>query len=471
MINIILLTTILTQPAVGKNQAPLAPDSIKYPTYADTVWSIALLVKTTDPDGDNIAYQIDWGDDTILVWSQFFASGLEIELDHTYKRMNNYSIRVRAKDKDGNTSGWSKPLPITVGKDIVKWRFEADNSIYSTPAIDNDNNIYFGTEEGTLYSLTSEGKLRWQFKARGSIYASPVIGKNGIYLGSADSSLYGIDFNGKKLWEYHTNDEIFSTPALDQKGNIYFGSDDSIFYALNDKGKLLWSYKTGDEIPFSPAIGPDGMIYFIAESVYAVTPGGKRRYTFPPPEDDYYATSPIVDLQSNVYFGGADGYLYALLPNGRLRWRAPDLDEDQIRSELAIGLGDTILLGCEDGNVYKKGRYGQLIPVYESDDEVFAAPVMDEEGHIYFLSDDDFFYCLERDGRLRWKLEIATGEKTVLITSTATIGKDGTIYVGTQDNYLYAFNGTSGLPATDWPTFHQNVKHTGRVEKYEELNK
>jgi outer membrane protein assembly factor BamB len=469
--NILLLTIILAQIPMGKNQAPLVPDSIKYPTYTDTIWPVELLVKTQDPEADSIAYQIDWGDDTILVWSRFFPPGFEIDRNHTYKRMGNYSIRVRAKDKNGNITDWSKSLPITVGKDIIKWRFETNNSVYSTPALDKDDNIYFGSEEGTLYSLTPEGNLRWQFQARGPIYTSPVVGKNGIYFGCSDSTLYCLDFNGKKLWEFRVNEEIYSTPAIDQRGIVYFGCDDSIFYALNDKGKLVWSYQTGDEIPFSPAIGPDGTIYVIADSVYALAPNGKRRFTFPPNEDGYYATSPIVDLQSNVYFGGSDGYLYALLPNGRLRWRAAVLEEDQVRSELAIGLGDTILLGCEDGYVYKKGKYGPLVPVYESDDEVFAAPVMDEEGHIYFLSDDGFFYCLERDGRLRWKLEIAIGEKSVLITSNATIGKDGTIYVGTQDNYLYAFNGTSGIPPTPWPTFHQNVRHTGKVEKYEGLKK
>lgn len=465
--NILLLSLIFTQPLVRQNQPPLIPDSIKYPTYTDTVWSVTLLVKTTDPEQDSIAYQIDWGDDTVLVWSQFFFSGVEIERNHHYKKQGNYTIRVRAKDTKNNISDWSKPLPITVGKDIVKWQFEVDNSIYSTPALDKDENIYFGTEEGSFYSLTPNGSLRWIFHTRGPIYGSPVVGKNGIYFGCSDSSLYSLDFEGKKNWEFRTRGEIFSTPAIDARGNIIFGSDDSILYALNEKGKLIWQYKTGDEIPFSPAIGPDGTIYVISDSVYALTPAGKRKFTFPPPEDEYYATSPIVDLESNLYFGGSDGYLYALQPNGRLRWRAPVLEEDQIRSELAMGLGDTILLGCEDGYVYKKGKYGPLIPVFETDDEVLAAPVMDEEGHIYFLSEDGYFYCLEPDGRLRWKLEIAMGEKSVLITSTATIGKDGTIYLGTQDYYLYAFNGTSGLPASSWPTFHQNVQHTGRVEKYE----
>ncbi|MEO0093586.1 MAG: PQQ-binding-like beta-propeller repeat protein [candidate division WOR-3 bacterium] len=465
MIAILLLITI--QSPIRVNQPPFVPDSIKYPNYADTAWPINLLFKTKDPEGDSVAYQIDWGDDTVLVWSKFLPSGIEIEQTHTYKKLGNFTIRVRLKDQYESISDWSEPLPITVGEPIVKWQFEAIGGIYSTPALDKDDNIYFGTEEGFLYSLTPEGTLRWIFQARGAIYASPVIGKNGIFFGCTDSLLYCLDFNGQKLWEFRTNGEIYSTPAIDQKDNIIFGSDDGFVYALNERGKLIWSYKTGEACSFSPAIGPDGTIYVVADSLYALTPAGKRKWTFPAPEDGEYSTSPIVDWESNVYVGGDDGFLYSFYPNGRLRFRAAVLDEDQIRSELTLGIGDTVLLGCEDGFVYKKGRYGPLIPVYATDDEILAAPVMDEAGHIYVLSEDGYFYCLERDGRLRWKLEIAFGEKTVYITSAATIGKDGTIYVGTQDNILYAFNGTFGIPDTPWPTFQQNVRHTGRVEKYE----
>ncbi|MDH5187110.1 MAG: hypothetical protein OEW70_08625, partial [candidate division WOR-3 bacterium] len=92
--NTLLLILILAQTPLGNNQPPQVPDSIKCPTYADTVWPITLLVKTQDPEHDSIAYQIDWGDDTVLVWSRFLSKGFEVEFDHTYKRMGDFSIRV-----------------------------------------------------------------------------------------------------------------------------------------------------------------------------------------------------------------------------------------------------------------------------------------------------------------------------------------------------------------------------------------
>ncbi|MDA1046174.1 MAG: SUMF1/EgtB/PvdO family nonheme iron enzyme, partial [Verrucomicrobia bacterium] len=46
------------------------------------------------------------------------------------------------------------------------------------------------------------------------------------------------------------------------------------------------------------------------------------------------------------------------------------------------------------------------------------------------------------------------------------IGSDGTVYVGSADEKVYALRGSSG-PATDapWPMRGQNVRHTGRAKK------
>ena len=49
------------------------------------------------------------------------------------------------------------------------------------------------------------------------------------------------------------------------------------------------------------------------------------------------------------------------------------------------------------------------------------------------------------------------------MSSSPAIGADGTIYVGSNDYYLYAINGNSGgLASTPWPMFHHDVRHSGR---------
>ena len=57
--------------------------------------------------------------------------------------------------------------------------------------------------------------------------------------------------------------------------------------------------------------------------------------------------------------------------------------------------------------------------------------------------------------------EFVTGER---VTSTSAIGSDGTVYVGSYDNKLYAIKTDSkGLAKSPWPMRGQNPQRTGRA--------
>ena len=62
------------------------------------------------------------------------------------------------------------------------------------------------------------------------------------------------------------------------------------------------------------------------------------------------------------------------------------------------------------------------------------------------------------EGILKWRY--STGSN---VFSSPAIGTDGTIYVGSDDNYLYAIQGLGPLANTPWPMFHHDLKHTGRT--------
>ena len=68
----------------------------------------------TDPDGDQLSYQWDWGDDTTSEWLGPYNSGLTVSASHTWEERGSYAIKVRAKDPDGLISDWSDLLPISM---------------------------------------------------------------------------------------------------------------------------------------------------------------------------------------------------------------------------------------------------------------------------------------------------------------------------------------------------------------------
>jgi hypothetical protein len=69
---------------------------------------ITFKASTTDPEGDNIAYQFDWGTDNNSSWSDFISSGDSITITHSWSDTGHYNILVRAKDIKDKASKWSE---------------------------------------------------------------------------------------------------------------------------------------------------------------------------------------------------------------------------------------------------------------------------------------------------------------------------------------------------------------------------
>jgi hypothetical protein len=69
---------------------------------------------TTDPEGDGISYQWDWGDGNFSEWLGPYASGSTIATQKSWAEKGTYSIRIKAKDIQGHESNWSDPLDITM---------------------------------------------------------------------------------------------------------------------------------------------------------------------------------------------------------------------------------------------------------------------------------------------------------------------------------------------------------------------
>ncbi len=66
---------------------------------------------TNDPDGDDVEYYLNWGDDYwfggAAGWLGPFVSGEEITLEKTFMEKGNYTIRVKAQDEYGAESEWA----------------------------------------------------------------------------------------------------------------------------------------------------------------------------------------------------------------------------------------------------------------------------------------------------------------------------------------------------------------------------
>jgi len=88
----------------GENQPPSIP-IITGPTSGMIKTSYNYILNSTDPDGDDIIYLIDWGDgDTDIASGE---SNEEVTLKHTWSSQGNYIIKAKAKDVHGAESDWA----------------------------------------------------------------------------------------------------------------------------------------------------------------------------------------------------------------------------------------------------------------------------------------------------------------------------------------------------------------------------
>ena len=86
------------------------------------------------------------------------------------------------------------------------------------------------------------------------------------------------------------------------------------------------------------------------------------------------------------------------------------------------------------------GVTGILKWQFKTGGSILPSPAIGADGTIYIGSDDDYVYALDgQSGTLKWQFK--TGGS---VESSPAISADGTIYVGSDDDYVYALDGQSG---------------------------
>ena len=90
---------------VRNNEPPYAP-LISGPSSGQAGEEYTYSFSTSDPDGNDVYYYIDWGDGDVLEWVGPYESGEIIELSHTWEEQDTYTISARAKDTWGAIGEW-----------------------------------------------------------------------------------------------------------------------------------------------------------------------------------------------------------------------------------------------------------------------------------------------------------------------------------------------------------------------------
>jgi thiol-disulfide isomerase/thioredoxin len=94
------------------------------PDTGKTGEELEYIFETTDPEGDDIYYYIEWGDSNIEEWIGPYDSNKQVEVSHSWDEKDSFTIRVKSKDVYGFESDWAT-------KEISISKIKQPNSIIS----------------------------------------------------------------------------------------------------------------------------------------------------------------------------------------------------------------------------------------------------------------------------------------------------------------------------------------------------
>lgn len=100
----------------GEPGAPHKPTKPDGPTNGEPGTTYTYTSSTIDPEGDNVFFWFDWGDNTNSGWIGPYLSGEPASAQHIWDRQGSFTVKVKAKDPMEHESKWSDPLSVIMPK-------------------------------------------------------------------------------------------------------------------------------------------------------------------------------------------------------------------------------------------------------------------------------------------------------------------------------------------------------------------
>jgi len=163
-------TTLLV--AMG-NLAPDVP-SITGPTIGKKGEQMEFTFVTTDINGHDVSYYVEWGDGSNTEWTENYPSGEEVTLSHNWSVPGTYMFRAKAKDIYDVESDWSESYSVTITEKTLLLGFitnMSSNEEYITfdaklliyIGLNPINTRFYSSEETILISNDYTGKITEQY--------------------------------------------------------------------------------------------------------------------------------------------------------------------------------------------------------------------------------------------------------------------------------------------------------------------
>jgi outer membrane protein assembly factor BamB/subtilisin family serine protease len=346
-----------------------------------------------------------------------------------------------------------------------RWQATTGDSVTCSPAIGPDGTVYVGSDDNSFYAINQNGTIKWSHAAGAPFDTNAAaIGPDGtIYAGSEDGKVYAFNPDGSVKWTYTVpgspTPPLSCSPALGSNGTLYIHADDGNLYAISSAGALDWTAPAAGVSYAAPTIAPDGTIYIGTDGgfLYAFTPSGTKKWTFTTPvAGDGIFTAAAIDSSGNIYFGTLGGFFYSVEPTAGMQLWSFTVG-DSVTSAPALVNG-SVYFGGYDGNLYSLTTGGTKQWAYPLGTQVRAsAPAVDAAGNVYIGCYDHNVYSISSGGSL---VRIYASDDWV---RSSPVISGTTLYFGSNDHKVYAFDLGTASAVGDWPMYQYNSRRVGRA--------
>jgi outer membrane protein assembly factor BamB len=320
-----------------------------------------------------------------------------------------------------------------------------------------DNSLFFGSMQGELVALNSNGNLLWETPLENSgsssgfsctpgstsvaIYGMPAVSGDLVYAGGYNGRLYLINADtrlSKDVYLDRDNPQpIVGGPVVAQ-GQVYIASSDGKLYALDDVSlNKKWEFPTGDKIWSTPAIYNDTLfIGSFDKKLYAINTNGSMKWEFS--TQGAIVSTPLV-YNNTVYVGSFDRYFYAIdATNGQMKWKSQEVAEKWFWAS-PVAYNNTIYAPSLNGMVYIfDAGSGQQIDIIDLNSPISSSPIV-IDGKVIVATEEGKIYSINTTDNL--PRQLANLEEKIYAPISAS---NGVIYIHTQKGILYEVDGQTG---------------------------
>jgi outer membrane protein assembly factor BamB len=320
----------------------------------------------------------------------------------------------------------------------VGWRARVDGPVAAqVTASPDESTLYVATLGGSLIALArADGAKIFSVTLGDRVYSTPLVGDDGtIYVGSDAKKLVAISPKGDVRFRLETEGEADTGAAFGKDGTVVFAAGNHVYSARRERGDVAWRFAAKRKIFTAPAVTDDGLVVVGSQDhhVHAIGAGGALAWTVDLGAD--VDGAPAIDDDGAIYVGTDGGEVVKLDAKGQVSWRTPA--GGFVRGTLSIARNGDVLAGTY-------GPQPRLIRISSVDGVIrgsfsirgtgarefgiHGGPLEDEDGVIYFGTQDNSVYAIAPDGALRWRFE--TGAD---VDAPLSLLGDGSLVIPSED--------------------------------------